>query len=107
MGGDKREKRERFVDHCQNFVHSRYLLPQPVVVHHVSAVRVGVLVFTGDLHAPHRFHLFSFSALRQNIRVFHLLLRHGDVLLENGPDDRLKEGGCGQGSLIVVEGAVL
>jgi len=29
------------------------------------------------------------------------------VLLENGPDDRLKEGGCGQGSLIVVEGAVL
>lgn len=107
MGGDKREEGERFVDFCQNFVHSRYLLPQPVVVHHVSAVRVGVLVFTGDLHAPHCFHLFSFNALRQNLKVSHLLLRHGDVLLENGPDDRLKEGGCGQGSLIVVEGAVL
>ena len=107
MGGDTRERGERFVDYCQNLVHSRYLLPQPVVVHHVSAVRVGVLVFTGDLHAPHCFHLFSFSALRQNLGVFHLLLRHGDVLLENGPDDRLKEGGCGQGSLIVVEGAVL
>ena len=36
-----------------------------------------------------------------------LLLRHGDVLLEDSPDDGLQQGGSSQRTIVVEESAVL
>ena len=39
--------------------------------------------------------------------IANLLLRHGDMLLEDGPDDRFQQWGSCQGTIVIVESAVL
>ena len=96
----------------------------PVVVHHVIVVRV--LVLTGDLEAPHQLDLYrevnesnyyslGSQAMSCSIKDFqfkmentaNLLLRHGDMLLEDRPDDGFQQRRSSQRTVIVVESLVL